>query len=422
MKKIFKVGLLIATPLVIVGLIYVFIFNTNTKDAFNVITVEQADELTKEELLEQCEDKNSFCKVEYSYNNDIEEGKLIADASTSKLYVYSKGEYPIETHSIKWGAAGDLILYSSRPFRVGNTYDYSSIFANVADKIANYDIASYTQETLPIGCDQGYPLFCSPTEIVTEAQNLGFDISNAVSNHSLDQGASGVERAIDTFEAHDMVYLGLYRQGATETPPKTIEKNNIKVGLLAYTCALNGLVPQRGLEHTLKVYNPDLATSEVEYLNNQGVDFIVATLHCGPEYNDVPNQEQIDVASHLANLHVDVVVGSHTHSINPVQHITSADGSHQTLVAHSLGNFNAAQHSYIFDTAFGGILEFELVKEVKGDEVISTVVTNEAVYPIFHDTYNNGLIISPLSSSKYAHRFEEICAKFKRFEDIQCYN
>jgi poly-gamma-glutamate synthesis protein (capsule biosynthesis protein) len=71
-------------------------------------------------------------------------------------------------------------------------------------------------------------------------------------------------------------------------------------------------------------------------------DVQVVSMHWGTEYSHEPNAEQIELAQLLADLGVDVVVGSHPHAVQPTTMITGASGN-KTLVIYSLGNFLSAQ-------------------------------------------------------------------------------
>ena len=57
----------------------------------------------------------------------------------------------------------------------------------------------------------------------------------------------------------------------------------------------------------------------------------------GVEYTHTPTKEQREQAQFLADLGVDVIIGSHPHVIQPIEHIGD------TVVIYSLGNFISGQ-------------------------------------------------------------------------------
>ena len=60
-------------------------------------------------------------------------------------------------------------------------------------------------------------------------------------------------------------------------------------------------------------------------------------MHWGEEYVTDPNESQKKIASYLSSLGVNLIIGNHAHSIQPVQMIGD------TLVFYALGNFISAQ-------------------------------------------------------------------------------
>ena len=69
------------------------------------------------------------------------------------------------------------------------------------------------------------------------------------------------------------------------------------------------------------------------------VDVVIVLMHWGKEFTYEPNDEQKEMAKFLNNLGVDIIVGSHSHNIQPIEIIGD---EHQTLVYYSLGNFLSA--------------------------------------------------------------------------------
>ncbi len=64
--------------------------------------------------------------------------------------------------------------------------------------------------------------------------------------------------------------------------------------------------------------------------------------HWGDEYQDNINKMQEDYAKLMTDLGVDLVVGTHPHTIQPAHWYTNTEG-HKTLVLYSLGNFVSGQ-------------------------------------------------------------------------------
>lgn len=70
----------------------------------------------------------------------------------------------------------------------------------------------------------------------------------------------------------------------------------------------------------------------------ENADFVVVSIHWGTEEEFSPNAEQTRLAQLCADLGADVVVGHHSHTVQPAAWLTGKNGN-RTLVAYSLGNF-----------------------------------------------------------------------------------
>ena len=69
------------------------------------------------------------------------------------------------------------------------------------------------------------------------------------------------------------------------------------------------------------------------------VDVVMVSMHWGNEYTHVPSAEQRRQAEYLSSLGVDVIIGHHSHTIQPIEFVGD------TLVIYSLGNLISAQET-----------------------------------------------------------------------------
>ena len=66
---------------------------------------------------------------------------------------------------------------------------------------------------------------------------------------------------------------------------------------------------------------------------------MVVYIHWGDEYRLAANKKQIEIAQQLCNLGVDVIVGGHSHVVEPIDLLTSeTDPDHKTVCLYSMGN------------------------------------------------------------------------------------
>ena len=86
----------------------------------------------------------------------------------------------------------------------------------------------------------------------------------------------------------------------------------------------------------MNVYDPETARADVEKAK-ANADVVIVSMHWGDEYVFAPTKEQTEIAEHLAELGVHIIVGHHPHVVQPVTMVGD------TLVIYSLGNFLSAQ-------------------------------------------------------------------------------
>lgn len=235
-------------------------------------------------------------------------------------------------------AMGDMIFH--KPLvsnaRVGDSYDFSIYFKNIEDDIKSADIslANFEGTINKNKALSGFPRFNFPIQTVTGLKSVGFDVLTTANNHCLDTGVDGIFQTINAINDGEMINVGTYLD--ENHPPKIIEKNNIKIGFLAYTDLLNGMDSLvRGKEYLIDTFATNDVKKDIEALKNQ-VDFIVVIPHWGNEYQYSPSLRQVELKDLLFSSGADAILGSHPHVVQKFQDF-SIDGKRKFL-AYSMGN------------------------------------------------------------------------------------
>lgn len=273
-------------------------------------------------------------------------------------------EEDLETRVSFYGV-GDNLIHTSifQSAHQGNgVYDFKPIYKNIASVIEAADIAYINQETV-LGGDErgfsGYPAFNTPSDMAGNLVELGFDIVNGSNNHTLDIGTTGLLNSLNYWFAYEdeILFTGAFESQEHRDTIPVVEKDGVIFSILTYTYGTNGIQPDA--PYRVNYFNPDLITDDVNRAKELS-DFVVVTAHWGDEHAFYPNQMQLDYAQLFADLEVDVVLGSHSHTIQPIEWITGETG-HKTLVIYSLGNLVAASLSDI--NLLGGSISFDFVKD-----------------------------------------------------------
>lgn len=151
-------------------------------------------------------------------------------------------------------------------------------------------------------------------------------------NHCCDNGAEGIRTSVEELDRCGIRHTGAFADSADykKNNPLYLTYCGIRLAIVNYTYGTNGMpVPEGTVVNLIDTVRmaADLAAARAS-----GVDFIVACVHWGDEYQRRENAAQRSLAAFLRRHGTDVVVGSHPHVIQP----WVADSSH--VVLYSLGN------------------------------------------------------------------------------------
>lgn len=249
-------------------------------------------------------------------------------------------EKPKES-SLKMLMVGDVLVHGNvyNDAKTNGTYDFSPMFDDVRGIINNYDLSFYNQETVFGGKAlgySGYPAFNTPSEVGDAMLDMGFNLVSLATNHTMDKGATGAVNALGYWNSKtNVLAAGSYLSEEARETPVIKEKNGIKYTMLAYTVSSNMAIPS-GKSYLLNMYDKEKVKEDIERVRDK-VDLLLVSMHWGTEYQLTPNAQQKEIAAYLASLGVDVVIGTHTHSVQPIEYING------TLVFYSLGNFISSQ-------------------------------------------------------------------------------
>ncbi len=274
---------------------------------------------------------------------------------------------PLETkkeeEKVSFLAVGDNIMHKQLidKAKQGETYEFLPYYTHMQSYIKEADVSFINQETILGGRNfkySGYPLFNTPDEMAGTLHELGFDIVNGSTNHAFDMNEKAVDHSIQLFKRYkDMKYIGLYQSKEEQKKVPVIEKNGIRIALLSYNQYVN--YDQKPSEYRYNNFDKTKMKEDVQRAKKVS-DVIVVSCHWGKEYDTKPNDFQKKFAQYLTDLGVDVIIGTHTHTLQSVEWLDGKDG-HKTLVAYSLGNFISGMLEE--ETQLGGMLSFDFKKD-----------------------------------------------------------
>ena len=332
-------------------------------------------------------------------NNGIDETGRVENS------VDEKEEEAIENEEIKYidiVSLGNLIIHQSQinGAKNENGYDFSPSFQYIKEMVSEADISlGILEGALAGGEPTGYPIFNSPDEVIDSLRDTGIDVVNYANNHIYDYDDEGLQRTIEITKKKGLDVLGV-KSTEEEKSYLVKEVDGVKIGFASYvfeTAAVNGYktinsnpvsINSENLINTFN-YN-DLESfynriaSEISAMKAEGVEFIIASMHWGEEYNTYIEATQNEIAKKLNELGVDIILGGHPHVIQPYEIICNESG-HSTFVIYSQGNSlsnQSEQEIGVAESEDGIMIKFTLEKKdgnvsLKEYKIIPTWVYKE---------------------------------------------
>lgn len=289
---------------------------------------------------------------------------------------------------VKLTLVGDLLF--EQPFydAINKGDDKNEYFSLVKEYFVNDDLSIGNMEVV-IGNDNltssgtGYN-FCAPKYIGDLIGTIDFEVLGTANNHAYDRGNAGIHSTIDFFENNtDIITVGTYKNENDRNNLRVLNINDISFGFLAYTYGTNQ--KPKGNDANLIGYykEPITRTFTTEYKNivkeeveklKEVSDVVIVLMHWGTEFTYTPNKEQKEMALFLNELGVDIIVGSHSHNIQPIEIVGD---EHKTLVYYSLGNF--VSHDDDIARTPVGVEEFDNAYQVGLLATLDVVMDNNKV-------------------------------------------
>lgn len=286
------------------------------------------------------------------------------------------GENRIRVIAAGDNIAHDSVIATARTDAAGGSeYDFSKIYAGIADIISDADIAFVNQEA-PVGGKElgiaGYPNFNAPNEMVEGLIDVGFDVFNLANNHMLDKGEKGYANTINYFDTLPVLSIGGYTKEDYDNV-RVLDVKGVKIAFLSYTTLVNyghsgDLSPNS--QYIIPYASTEDITRQVG-LAKDAADVVIVSIHWGDENVFGVTSQQQKYATLCADLGVDVVLGHHSHVVGGVEYLEGRNGG-KTLVAYSLGNLCSTM--LYARNMVGELLSFDIVKTDNGYEIENVVV------------------------------------------------
>ncbi len=335
-------------------------------------------------------------KADYASSVMAPPENVVHDLPTKIIALNSKTLPPSEATLV---GIGDILIHGIvyKDVKVGDSYNFKPLLADVKPYIENADISFANQETMIGGSEIGlstYPTFNSPTEVGDALKDAGIDIVSMANNHTLDRGEKAIKNAIQHWNNIGMLYTGSYLNEDDQQTIRTIKANGITFSFLAYTYGTNGIPIPEGKDFLVNLINMEAMKNDIVRAKAIS-DAVVVSVHFGNEYQRFPNDNQKQLVRELANAGANIILGHHPHVLQPTEWVERKDGQ-KTFVIYSLGNFLSGQKGIYKEV--GGILKLDVVKTINGSDVVIDIKNPSFLPTIVRKTAVSKYTVVPLKN------------------------
>ena len=295
-------------------------------------------------------------------------------------------------------AVGDIMMYDSQiadAKQEDGTYDFTSCFEAIYPYTASADLTMGNLELNMLGNEPymgntgAAPYFNAPSNLAANLSAIGFDILQTANTYSIMNGTKGLISTIDVLNQNSIDHVGTHAANPAESPSGGVvirEVNGIRIAVIGFTKGVNNMALPNNSKFAVDLLYTDYNTNysqvdttsildRIDAAKNADPDVIIAMLHWGEEYNLEVKDTQKEIRDLMFKNGVDVILGSHTHIVGPMEtvKVETTDGKTKNcFVAYSLGNFiSSMSKDYTRETV---ILNLEFTKSGKtGETTISDI-------------------------------------------------
>lgn len=250
---------------------------------------------------------------------------------------------------VKLMFVGDITCFEKQfeEAQQGKDYDFSYEFEKVQPLFAEADLVVGNLETMifpnaPYRTEKYVSeqnFHCNaPIEFLDAIRKAGIDVLTNANNHDLDTGAVGIGETIDHVERFGFIQTGTFKSDKKRY--EIIDVDGFKIAIVAFATEHNNKecnLTVEGADFLLNNYSKEKAANIIEAARKDGAELVFTCIHWGKENKLVHNEEQTEIATELAEMGYDCIIGSHPHVLQPFSTV-EANGK-KVPVFYSMGNF-----------------------------------------------------------------------------------
>jgi hypothetical protein len=227
-------------------------------------------------------------------------------------------------------ASGDLLIHTAVWERAlalggGSHYDFAPELAELKPYVADTSLGICHVETpMTPATPTSYPIFNTPPALAQGIKATGWDACDTASNHSLDQGQTGIDDTGKALDAQGIKHTGSFPSAKAQNRITMLDVKGVKVAFLAYTTDTNGIPPPH--PWSVNIASPGRILDAAKRAHKQGAEAVFVNTHWGgeivPEYQQTPSSGQLALVKKLtASRFITAVIGQGPHAVQPIENI-----------------------------------------------------------------------------------------------------
>lgn len=280
------------------------------------------------------------------YRRDLNNPPVVAESVPASITAQDGDTLTI-------AAAGDIniteeILRSAQ--QSDGAYDFSEMLLGMVPSLSGADLTVADLEVNCLGAPYDPAQYNAPEGLLSALAESGVDLVQTANTVSIYNGMSGLHSTLAAVRNAGLIPVGTFatEQEAKEAKGFTlVEVKGFRVAFVAFTKGVGNLRIPDGAEYSMNLLYHDYNTTYQD-VNTDGIrevlsqvqsekpDITIALLHWGSEYNSTVSESQEEIRDLMLEGGVDVILGTHSHLVGPLEMTDSPDG--RMLTAYSLGN------------------------------------------------------------------------------------
>ena len=296
------------------------------------------------------------------------------------------------------------------------SYNYTRFFKRIKYDIKSSDIAIINPEIIfgsqEFGINHKKNDFVSPDELGNALVRAGFNLILQTNEHINDKGVQGIELTQKYWKSKKprVNLLGLIEDENEDLPYYIYQKKNLKIGIISYATSILKTLSKKSKYsiNFLSSKNEKKIIADLKILKLK-CDFIVACVHWGQTSSNTPNNLQMKWAKFLSDNNVDLILGTHPNSVQPVAYVEGKLGK-RTLVYFSLGDLVSSEKN---PKNTLGALASVIITKKNG----KTFLSSHRVIPLVTDVDKKAINYQSMKLSEYSSivkRMENAVGKIKK--------